>query len=55
MNIVQRNVQTKANVIEELKNVYRYDIYIYVIYIYMYKLFSWSCPTPTAAAVEQVQ
>jgi len=41
MNMVKQNVQTKANRLEELKNVYR--------------LFPCSCPTPTAAAVEQVQ
>jgi hypothetical protein len=41
MNIVKQNVQTKANRLEELKNVYR--------------LFPFSCPRPTAAAVEQVQ
>jgi hypothetical protein len=41
MNMVQQNFQSKANRLEELKNVYR--------------LFPSSCPTPTAAAVEQVQ
>jgi hypothetical protein len=41
MNIVKEHFQSKANRIEELKNVCR--------------LFPWSCPTPTAAAVEQVQ
>ena len=41
MNMVQQNFQSKANRLEELKNVYR--------------LFPFSCPTPTFAAVEQVQ
>jgi hypothetical protein len=41
MNIVKQNVQTKTNKIEKLRNVYR--------------LFPLSCPTPTAAGVEQVQ
>ena len=41
MNMVKQNFQTKGNRLEESKNVYR--------------LFLLSCPTPTAAAVEQVQ
>jgi hypothetical protein len=41
LNMVKQNFQTKTNRLEELKNVYRF--------------FTFSCPTPTAAAVEQVQ
>ena len=41
LNMVKQNFQTKTNRFEELKNVYR--------------LFQFSCPTPTAAAVKQVQ
>ena len=39
--MVKQNFRSKANRLEELKNVYR--------------LFPFSCPRPTAAAVEQVQ
>jgi len=41
MNIVKQNFRTKANRLEEFKSVYT--------------LCPCSCPTPTAAAVEQVQ
>ena len=41
MNLVKQTVQTKANRLEELNNAFR--------------LFPFSCPTPTAAAVQQVQ
>ena len=42
--MVRQNVQTTANGLKNNK-----------MYIDYYRLFSFSCPTPTAAAVEQVK
>ena len=46
INMVKQNFQTKGNRLEELKNDKECNVY---------RLFPFSCPTPTAAAMEQVE